>query len=59
LQEGEVEAQLSLFQIYNREKELVKREMELKENAWEEELMEAMNASTSSQQQQYVISIIL
>lgn len=48
LQESEIEAQLVDFVPYNREKELVKREMETKENEWEQELIEAMNASSNS-----------
>ncbi|KAK9501892.1 hypothetical protein O3M35_012530 [Rhynocoris fuscipes] len=40
-------AQLSDFRPYNREKELARREMEHKENEWEQELLEAMNASTN------------
>ncbi|XP_014241951.1 serine/threonine-protein kinase 32B [Cimex lectularius] len=46
--ESEIESQLVEFQPYNREKELLKREMELKENKWEQELIEAMNASTNT-----------
>ncbi|XP_073971338.1 serine/threonine-protein kinase 32B isoform X2 [Rhodnius prolixus] len=47
--ETEIEAQLADFCPYNREKELARREMELKENEWERELAEAMNASTNLQ----------
>ncbi|KAF6209195.1 hypothetical protein GE061_014940, partial [Apolygus lucorum] len=46
--ELEIEAQLVDFVPYNREKELIKKEMEIKENEWEQELIEAMNASTNS-----------
>lgn len=42
-----MESQLADFVPYNREKELLRREMELKENEWEQELIEAMNASTN------------
>lgn len=43
--ESGIEGQLADFVPYNREKELMKREMEIKENEWEQELIEAMNAS--------------
>ncbi|XP_046668817.1 serine/threonine-protein kinase 32B [Homalodisca vitripennis] len=44
----DLEEHLSEFRTYNREKELVRREMERKEQDWEQELIEAMNASTVS-----------
>ena len=37
---------LSKFRAYNREKELIRRERERKEQDWERELIQAMNAST-------------
>ncbi|KAL1138186.1 hypothetical protein AAG570_009878, partial [Ranatra chinensis] len=48
--ECEIESQLSKFHTYNREKELVRREMEMKENAWEQELLQAMNASSNTEE---------
>ncbi|KAJ4451024.1 hypothetical protein ANN_02460, partial [Periplaneta americana] len=36
---------LPQFRVYNRERELARREREQKETAWEEELLEAMRAS--------------
>ncbi|KAF4520356.1 hypothetical protein B566_EDAN009879 [Ephemera danica] len=41
-------SQIPEFRIYNRERELERRERERREAAWEQELLEAMNASESS-----------
>ncbi|XP_050532270.1 serine/threonine-protein kinase 32B isoform X2 [Daktulosphaira vitifoliae] len=46
IEDSEVNRQLQQFQCYNRERELLRREMERKEHDWEEELIKAMNAST-------------
>ncbi|XP_067011228.2 serine/threonine-protein kinase 32B [Anabrus simplex] len=48
--DGDLNPELSLhhlpdFRVYNRERELERRERERKERAWEEELLEAMKAS--------------
>lgn len=46
-QETGIDTHLADFVPYNREKELLKKEMEMKENEWEQELNEAMNASSN------------
>lgn len=45
-QDSESDEFLSEFLAYNREKELIKRERERKENDWEKELMTAMSLSS-------------
>lgn len=49
-QDENLEEHLAEFQTYNREKEVARREMERKESDWEQELLQAMNASTSHAQ---------
>jgi hypothetical protein len=43
-----LEEQLAEFKVYNRERELIRRALEKKENDWEAELIQAMNESTVS-----------
>ncbi|KAL1450174.1 hypothetical protein WDU94_002623 [Cyamophila willieti] len=46
IQESDLEEQLAEFRVYNRERELIRRALEKKENDWEAELIQAMNEST-------------
>ncbi|KAI5693839.1 hypothetical protein M8J75_006492 [Diaphorina citri] len=46
IQESDLEEQLAEFKVYNRERELIRRALEKKENDWEAELIQAMNEST-------------
>ncbi|KAI5716045.1 hypothetical protein M8J77_026506 [Diaphorina citri] len=48
IQESDLEEQLAEFKVYNRERELIRRALEKKENDWEAELIQAMNESTVS-----------
>lgn len=45
-QDCETDEFLAQFLTYNREKELIRKERERKENDWEQELMTAMSLST-------------
>uniref|UniRef100_A0A8D8RKX5 Serine/threonine-protein kinase 32B n=1 Tax=Cacopsylla melanoneura TaxID=428564 RepID=A0A8D8RKX5_9HEMI len=48
IQESDLEEQLAEFRVYNRERELIRRALEKKENDWEAELIQAMNESTTT-----------
>ncbi|XP_054258397.1 serine/threonine-protein kinase 32B [Macrosteles quadrilineatus] len=45
--DADLDDHLAEFRTYNREKELIRREMERKEQDWEQELTQAMNASSN------------